>query len=316
MKSKEKEIASVKSYFVDNAESWMLDAYEYGEYNYPVGFHRMRQLIQLIPKLEKVKSVIDVGCGGGHLAFSLAENGYEVLGVDQSEVMIEHAIQNLSKIGSNVASKVRFQLGSIEDLGLASFDLMTAMGVIGYFPNDNLLFETGKKVLKDNGYLVVSFRNKLFNLYSISNRTIKEAENGAFSQLVEEAAELYQQIDRKDVRKFIESLHYITGKMLEGKLLESESGPQPTPSKAGGKEYTSVIEARQTTPKQAQQIAADCGYYTINLYGIHPHITVPGLNELLPYQVYNRLSDSLIPLESTPVSLLWSSVFIGVFQKK
>lgn len=313
-KLKDKDI--VKTYFADNAESWLLDAYDDAGYNYPVGFHRVRIVRQIMPKLNNVQNVIDVGCGGGQLACALALQGFDVLGVDQSETMIASATQSTTKLNPEVAGRLRFQLGSLQDIKSTQHDAVTAMGVIGYLPSDTLLFEIGSRLLRDKGYMVISFRNRLFNLYSITNRTIREVENGTFAELVNEASEYYQQFDRDEFKSLLISLHAITGRLLDDGALDKPVNFELSPSKAKGKKYSSTIEARQTSPKQAIQIAKDCGFDTVQLYGVHPHITLPAINELLPFQIYNRLSDALIPLEATPISLLWSSVFIGVFQKR
>ena len=310
-----KEPGTIESYFKKNAESWISDAYEDVGYNYPVGFHRMRIVKQIIQGLNEVQRIIDVGCGGGHLLCALAQKGYDVLGVDQSEEMIVHAKTNINNLKPEIAERIKLHLGSLEKVASGPYDAMTAMGVIGYFPSDKILFEIGSRILRNRGYMIISFRNRLFNLYSISHETIQEVETGKFSWLVSETLELYRQIDKGDLRLFLKSLHNITREILEDGSLDNPVTSATSPSKAKGKEYSSVIEARQTTPKQAMEVAKDCGYETVKLYGVHPHINLPSLNEMLPFQIYNRLSDSLIPLEKTLTSLLWSSVFIGVFQK-
>jgi len=310
-----KESGTIESYFENNAESWILDSYEDVGYNYPVGFHRTRIVKQIIQGLNEVQRIIDVGCGGGHLLCALAQKGYDVLGVDRSEAMIEHAKNNINDLSSEVAERIKLHLGSVEKVASGPYDAMTAMGVIGYLPSDKVLFEIGSRILRNKGYIIVSFRNRLFNLYSISHRTIKEVETGKFSELVRETLELYRQIDKDDLKLFLKYLHNITGEILEDGSLDKPVTSATSPSKAKEKEYSSAIEARQTTPKQAMEVAKDCGYETVKLYGVHPHINLPSLNEMLPFQIYNRLSDSLIPLEETLTSLLWSSVFIGVFQK-
>lgn len=310
----------VKSYFTENAGSWILDAYETDGYNYPVGLHRVRVVLKAIEKLNSVQRILDAGCGGGHLSYALAERGFDVTGVDQSEAMIRKAKGNMKRLKGETSCKPRFELSSLKDLEttkLGLFDVVIAMGLVGYLPNDKMLFELGRTLIREKGYLIVSFRNRLFNLYSISHRTLRDVEERWFPELVKEASERYRPIDKDMIKSFIEALHKISGELLvQGDLVEEPSMQKVSPSIAKGKKYSFDIEARQTTPKQAEKLAETCDFNTLNLYGIHPHLTLPRLNELLPVQVFNRLSDALIPLEETPISLLWSSVFIGVFQKK
>lgn len=59
------------------------------------------------------KSVLDLGCGTGQLALHFLENGYEVVGIDGSEHMLRHAIENARKYVD--AGQARFVQGDIAD---------------------------------------------------------------------------------------------------------------------------------------------------------------------------------------------------------
>ncbi|MFH1791702.1 MAG: hypothetical protein ABH885_06960, partial [Candidatus Omnitrophota bacterium] len=80
--------------------------------------------------------------------------------------------------------------------------------------------------------------------------------------------------------------------------------------------YDQNIERRQHTPQGLKTIAGRHGFAHEAFYGVHPHIIAPPLNKLLPPKLYNTISKSLEALEHLPVSLTWSSQFIGVFRKK
>ncbi|EKD70997.1 MAG: Menaquinone biosynthesis methyltransferase related protein [uncultured bacterium] len=306
-------IEATESYFIDNAKSWIFDAYENKDYIYPIGLHRVRIVLKIIRELVDIHKILDIGCGGGHLCCELAQNGYNVLGIDQSRVMIEEAEKNRLGLSQHAKDRLNFQFNSLNDIQVDTFDVLTALGLIGYLPNDEQLFKKANMLLRNNGYLIVSFRNRLFNLFSISHRTLNEIKAGEFIGLVEEASSLYEKIDNKDVKSFIEELHTVTKKILDNGLLDKKTNTESFEKTR--KNYTGAIEARQTSPKQAMKIANNCGFNTVKLYGIHPHIMLAGLNEMFPLQVYNQLSDSLIPLEESRMCLLWSSVFIGIFQK-
>jgi len=304
----------VSEYFSNNAESWLIDAYEQSGYNYPTPFHRLRIVRKIVASLPDVHRVVDVGCGGGQLAVALAEDGKNVLAVDQSSEMLSSARDLLGVKSIDVQSRVLFKCSSVTELDVSGFDALTAMGLIGYLPSDKELFEVAINTLRPGGYLLISFRNRLFNLFSLSYRTLKEIDGGHFDKLYEEINTLYKKLDLKSVRCFLEQLHAITGQLLSEQL--EVEGPDELPSAQKGKVYTSEFEARQTTPAEACELAKNCGFEILGLQGVHPHLALPGMNKLLPSQVYNRLSDSLLPFECEPLGLLWSSVFIGVFKKK
>ena len=305
---------SPSDYFKDNADSWLLDAFEQSGYNYPTPYHRLRVLKNILSLIE-VNKLMDLGCGGGQIAIALAKEGINVHGVDQSEEMISIAKSELSKQSVQIRDRITFECKPIEAIKVSEkYDAVTAMGLIGYLGNDELLFEIASRSLRDEGYFIVSFRNRLFNLFSISHRTIREVEEGNFNSLVQEASEFYHEISIEEVRLFLSQLHAMSGLLLKDETLLFQS--KESPSTKQGISYTSNYEARQTTPKEAIEVANRCGFKALFFRGIHPHFAVPGLNQKLAPQVYNRLSDSLIPLEAKPISLLWSSIFIGVFQKK
>jgi 2-polyprenyl-3-methyl-5-hydroxy-6-metoxy-1,4-benzoquinol methylase len=302
----------VKKYFNENSGSWVKDAYKQAGYNYLTPLHRVRVVKNILKQLEGIKHLLDVGCGGGHLALSIAELGIKVRGIDQDEKMIQQSREALSKLTKSNSDLLSFELKSVDKLGLEenNYDALTAMGLIGYLPSDETLFKIASRNLRQHGYLIVSFRNRLFNLFSISKRTLAEVNRGTFGKLMDEIDQLYEKVDNKTVMDFISELHAITGEILEDKNLLSETKQSPREEV-----FTSDIEARQSTPNDALKTAENCGFKSISFTGIHPHLSVPRLNQTLPPQIYNRLCDSLIPFENRTESLLWSSVFIGVFQK-
>jgi SAM-dependent methyltransferase len=102
----------------------------YGEdlaYIHHAGFTSVAE--QAVPVIaENVRPgglVVDVGCGSGVTARLLTEAGYEVLGIDQSEAMIELARAE--------APRADFRVGSFVDEPLPPCDGVTAIGeVLGY----------------------------------------------------------------------------------------------------------------------------------------------------------------------------------------
>jgi 2-polyprenyl-3-methyl-5-hydroxy-6-metoxy-1,4-benzoquinol methylase len=301
-------------YFSTNAESWLSDAYTEAGYNYPTPFHRLRIVKNILAGLTGVNSVIDVGCGGGQLAVAVAEDGHTVCGVDQSVEMLANAKQLIAKMSPEIKTRVSLKQSSIENLGESDYDVLTCMGVIGYLESDEMLFRIAAKSIRPNGYFIASFRNRLFNLFSLSHRTLAEIKAGEFERLYKEASELYLQVDESASQAFLEQIHAISGNLDKERNSFDESAKSPSETK--GQVYSSEFEARQTSPREARASAEKCGFDVVDLRAVHPHLAVPGLNKMLPPRVYNQLCDSLIPLEGHPLALLWSSVFIGVFQKR
>ena len=105
--------------------------------------------------------ILDLGCGAGLTAVKLLERGYEVVGIDVSENMLELARQNCAAAG--LAGRGSFQLGNAEGLEAddASFDLIIAMGLIEYLRWDRWALQEMYRVLKPGGHLIVTGPNQL-----------------------------------------------------------------------------------------------------------------------------------------------------------
>jgi 2-polyprenyl-3-methyl-5-hydroxy-6-metoxy-1,4-benzoquinol methylase len=308
---------NVKRYFEDNAALWVLDGYKDEGYNYPVAFHRARIVTEYLSRFNKKKlNILDLGCGGGNLTFSLAKSGFYVTGVDQSKSMLKMANEKRSELPKSIQDRTKFLLAAVDKLRVVEkFDIVIAMGFIGYFKNDKYVFDIVSKLLKPGGYFIVSSRNQLFNMTSISFRTKNEIKRGTALNLVREIEKYYQKVPTKYVNQLIKNF-----KRIVINLPNKPSGynkPVDFPSQNLGP-YKSVgnFEPRQSTPESLKKTAQICGFKHKAYFGVHPHLLDPNLNKLLPPQLFNKLSDSLEAFEHLPISLVWSSAFIGVFKKQ
>ena len=171
-------VKTVNKFFSNNSKDWILNGYNDAGYNYPVAAHRLRLIKKIIKNnfSKKKLNILDIGCGGGQVTMELAKLGHNVIGIDQSENMLQIANDYRSKFSKKAQALSSFKKGSVSKnkLQKSQFDLCIAMGVIGYLENDNLIFQLSKKILKPNGIFLVSCRNRLFNMQSISFRTTNE----------------------------------------------------------------------------------------------------------------------------------------------
>ncbi|MEQ1828772.1 MAG: class I SAM-dependent methyltransferase [Pirellula sp.] len=125
--------------------------------------------------LNKQDYVLDYGCGPGRLAYLLIQNGYRILGVDQSSGMIAEAVSQ--DIDSRSA---RFEVLSLnhgwEQL---TFDAVVCSSVIEYVPDAAGLLAKFHGCLRDRGKLLISFANRRSLFRLLTSR--KKNENSHFT---------------------------------------------------------------------------------------------------------------------------------------
>jgi SAM-dependent methyltransferase len=301
---------TTKEHFMKNASEWV----EYGHikegYNYPVGKHRNRIVKKIIKKNQSINSILDIGCGGGNLCIDLAKEGYKVKGIDESGEMIKIANKSIKKLG--IGNNVSFAEKSLYDVkgDGKKYDAITSMGVIDYLDSDNILFDIANRKLYKGGKFIVSCRNRLFNLFPTSHYFKDETGSlHSMRMLLDEINELKGDISNESMSRFSESLRLIN---LDKYLVKREARREAksTINKDPGFTY------RQHTPNEILQSAQESGFERTDIFGVHPHLLPPVMNDMLPCGLYNEISSILEPLESLPISLIWSSVFISVFEKK
>ena len=310
----------VYNFFNNNSQSWILNGYNNDGYNYPVAAHRLRIIKKIIKKnfsKKKIK-ILDLGCGGGHVVMELAKLGHTVTGIDQSENMIKIANSYRSKFAKKAIDHSSFQIGSIKSnkLNNSQFDLCIAMGVIGYLSSDKIIFQLMKKITKKNGMFLVSSRNRLFNMQSLTFRTLAERKKKKSTFIIKEINRYYSNIPNNLSNKVIKNFKNISKKIKYSQNVKSSERLSPAHKKLNKRNYKPYYEPRQHTPSELKNSASKYNFKLISMHGVHPHLIDPNINKLLPPQIFNKLSDCLQPLEDHPVGLVLSSVFIGAFKKK
>jgi SAM-dependent methyltransferase len=104
--------------------------------------------------------ILDVGCGAGHAVVELARRGFEPVGLDLSESMIERARRNAEHAG--VADRCRFEVGALEERwrDLGDLDGILTMGALGYFDEPLGALTIFRDLLRPGGVAVVHVWNR------------------------------------------------------------------------------------------------------------------------------------------------------------
>lgn len=112
----------------------------------------------LLPDLEG-KRVLDAGCGSGVYTSRLLDRGGDVIGVEISEAMLREARDRVPE-----ATFRRADLSeSLDCLGDGSVDVVLCQHVFSHLENLAVPLEEFARVLVDDGFLVVSTHNPVYD---------------------------------------------------------------------------------------------------------------------------------------------------------
>ena len=105
------------------------------------------------------KRVIDIGCGGGILAESMAKKGANVTGIDLSEKALK--VADLHSLESGV--QVRYQLIAAEAMAeqeAGQYDVVTCMEMLEHVPDPAAIVRACAALVKPGGHLFFSTLNR------------------------------------------------------------------------------------------------------------------------------------------------------------
>jgi len=123
---------------------WQTDAAGNGE----SGEKLTSVFVELVKKLDGVKSICDLGCGNGHISGRLAALGYDVTGVDASASGIQ--------IARRTHPQGNFIKGLIDrNLNIGKFDLVISSDVIEHLYRPSDLLEATVAQLKPGGHVLL-----------------------------------------------------------------------------------------------------------------------------------------------------------------
>jgi 2-polyprenyl-6-hydroxyphenyl methylase / 3-demethylubiquinone-9 3-methyltransferase len=105
------------------------------------------------------KKIIDVGCGGGILADSMAQKGASVTGIDMGEAPL--SVAKLHQLESG--QSVDYRHATAEQMAAekpANFDIVTCMEMLEHVPEPGSIIEACSTLVKPGGDLFVSTINR------------------------------------------------------------------------------------------------------------------------------------------------------------
>ncbi|MEP0357191.1 bifunctional 2-polyprenyl-6-hydroxyphenol methylase/3-demethylubiquinol 3-O-methyltransferase UbiG [Paraglaciecola sp.] len=110
------------------------------------------------------KKVLDVGCGGGILAESMAKHGADVIGIDMGEAPLE--VARLHGLESGLS--VDYQQVTAEEFAdkhQATFDVVTCMEMLEHVPDPSSVVKACYTLVKPGGHVFFSTLNRNIKSY-------------------------------------------------------------------------------------------------------------------------------------------------------
>jgi len=107
----------------------------------------------------KGKTVVDVGCGGGILAESMALKGANVLGIDMGKAPL--SVASLHKLESG--AELEYQQITAEELAdkeAGKYDVVTCMEMLEHVPDPASVIAACSKLVKPGGHVFFSTINR------------------------------------------------------------------------------------------------------------------------------------------------------------
>ncbi len=107
----------------------------------------------------KGKKILDAACGPGKYAEILLSEGAEVVGFDISPKMIKHATKRNKESGTFFVHDLEQPFDQLES---TTFDIVVCALAMHYIQDWNNTLKEFYRVLKPNGYLVISIEHPFF----------------------------------------------------------------------------------------------------------------------------------------------------------
>ncbi|MGX9416027.1 bifunctional 2-polyprenyl-6-hydroxyphenol methylase/3-demethylubiquinol 3-O-methyltransferase UbiG [Vibrio sp. RC27] len=111
------------------------------------------------------KKVLDVGCGGGILSESMAQQGAHVTGLDMGKEPLEVARLHALETGTKNINYIQCPVEVHANEHPESYDVVTCMEMLEHVPDPLSVIQACSKLVKPGGHVFFSTLNRNFKSY-------------------------------------------------------------------------------------------------------------------------------------------------------
>tara|TARA_E500000178_G_C16949101_1_gene720331 strand:+ start:512 stop:1396 length:885 start_codon:yes stop_codon:yes gene_type:complete len=272
-----------KKFFEKNANNWAREAKLKSNKIQNPGHSRSKFVLDSITK-NRFKYHLDVGCGTGDLVFNSSRFTKKSVGLDFSKNMIKIAKKKFKRKNLFFENSSVFNFKTKE-----KFDIISANGFIEYISINQIksFLKFCQYNLVGNGLIILSVRNRLFNLFSLNDFTEKELKEKMFMNFLKESINL----NRLGLKEFLR---------LKKIKFNKSSFNQP-------KTENYNIDVRlQFSPLQMINVLNQYNFNTVDIFPINYHPVTPKIFstqtdffKISKYITKNCDKLSLIPFSSS-----------------
>jgi len=285
-----KDSKDFQKYFQKYASRWSLASHNENDGYFPIARERALKSIHTILKNStSTGNALDVGSGPGIFAALLAENGYNVTGIDFSSEMIALAHKYPSVEKQIALGKLNFELGDWEEIFFRkkseNVGLITALGFIYYLENPDHFYTQASRLLSKDGLLIVSYRNKDF-----------ERSNNFISK------QLYwilQNLEQFDIKGWLDE---IDSSLKNPFAYSKDETKVPT------------LDLPRNSVGEFSDFNNKFDLEVIEVQGIHGHLLHPSFDDDSMAKLIDTLSAPLSTIHGGDLS--WYSHFLVTYKKK
>jgi SAM-dependent methyltransferase len=157
--------------FYDQEAKDYIRMYREGYKEYPANLIRLNFMVERL-KQNRIKTILDAGCGTCGPMIKLLEKGFIVKGFDFSKEMVKEGRKELEKMGYDANLISQADLENDATLPDEKFDAIIALGVFPHILNERKALSNMRKRLKKHGLVFIEFRNDLFAAYTLNRYSL------------------------------------------------------------------------------------------------------------------------------------------------